>query len=418
MSRASREVKVGLVVVVALAGLVALLVLSGGGTGFFTRKVTIDVIFRDAQGIRAGNAVRVAGLDAGRVSAVDLAEVEGVLRARVRLAVPNDLAARLRQDVAITIQTGLTGHCCVNIVSTGRSAVALVPGQVVQGVETSMFDPILEQVGLGPVERSHLSHTIAEVRQTVDAAGPRLRQILGALQETATGIRETADVVRPAVETTARRIDEAAPRVEEALRKLDALIAEADAIVAENRADVRATLASLHGLAATAQDIAVKDRPKVEALLDGLNGTRTRADRLLYQADLLAGQGVQMVTQHRADLDRTIANLRDASGWGDRLVQKLYGNPFYLSPLYKPTPEDVRAQEVYDATQTFLAGARELHDAIKTLGTLRASPLSPADRQTFDQLFQRAVGLEQQLDQTSQRLAEGLRAEGQRGKMR
>src|SRR3954447_6114052 len=147
----SREVKVGLVVVVALVGVVALLVVAGGGPGFLARRAAIDVIFRDAQGVRVGHAVRGAGLDSGRVTAVDLAEVDGELRARVRLSVPAELAAKLRQDVKITVQASLTGQCNVNIVSTGRSAVALVPGQVVQGVETSMFDPVLEQVGLGPV---------------------------------------------------------------------------------------------------------------------------------------------------------------------------------------------------------------------------------------------------------------------------
>ena len=76
----------------------------------------------------------------------------------------------------------------VNIVSTGTSAVGLVPGQSIPGVETSFFDPIIEQVGLGPVERNHLSHTIAEVRQTVDSVGPRLRQMLGSLQETTTNL--------------------------------------------------------------------------------------------------------------------------------------------------------------------------------------------------------------------------------------
>ena len=50
----------------------------------------------------------------------------------------------------------LTGMSHVNIVSTGRSAVPLVPGQSIPGVETSFFDPIIEQVGLGPVERSDI----------------------------------------------------------------------------------------------------------------------------------------------------------------------------------------------------------------------------------------------------------------------
>ena len=58
-------------------------------------------------------------------------------------------------------------------IGRGAGARAVDPG-----VETSFFDPIIEQVGLGPVERNHLSHTIAEVRQTVDSIGPRLRQML------------------------------------------------------------------------------------------------------------------------------------------------------------------------------------------------------------------------------------------------
>ena len=33
------------------------------------------------------------------------------------------------------------------------------PGRSITGVETSFFDPIIEQVGLGPVERSDISAT-------------------------------------------------------------------------------------------------------------------------------------------------------------------------------------------------------------------------------------------------------------------
>ena len=174
--RSSREVGVGLLVVLAIAGLAGLMVVSGGGPGFLAPRRTIDVVFRDGQGLRVGSPVRVAGIDSGRVESIDLAEVEGILRARVRVSIPTTLAVKLRQDVKVAVQSGLTGQCIVNIVSSGRSSVALVPGQVVMGVESSFFDPVLEQVGLGPVERSHLSHTIAEVRQTVDAASPRLRQ--------------------------------------------------------------------------------------------------------------------------------------------------------------------------------------------------------------------------------------------------
>src|SRR3954451_4400803 len=81
----SREILVGLVVVATLVCLLALLGLAGGGPGFLTARRTIDVVFRDGQGIRVGSPVRVAGLDAGRVDDIDLTEVDGTLWARVKI---------------------------------------------------------------------------------------------------------------------------------------------------------------------------------------------------------------------------------------------------------------------------------------------------------------------------------------------
>jgi phospholipid/cholesterol/gamma-HCH transport system substrate-binding protein len=411
-----REILVGLVVVLTLVGLLALLGLAGGGPGFLSSRRTIDVVFRDGQGIRVGCPVRVAGLDAGRVVDINLTEIEGTLWARVRIALPTALANKLRQDVKVTIQSSLAGQSRVNVVSSGRSAVALVPGQVVHGVESTFFDPVLEQVGLGPVERSHLSHTIAEVRQTVDAVGPRVRQILGTLQEATVGLRDSADTIRPAIEATAGQIEELArrvnantPKVEAALTRLDALTHQADSLLAENRPNLQATVAGLRDLTATVNDLVAKDRPKVERLLDGLDGTRARADRVLYQADLIADQGVQIITRNRANLERTMANVRDATDWADKLVQKIFANPFVLSPFYKPSREDLRIEGAYDTALVFAQGAADLTDAVKTLDTLATRTNDAKQQQEIQQLQQRVLVLTNQLKDTSQRLAESLK---------
>ena len=51
--RASRrELVVGLVMVAALAGFLGMLVLAGGGPAFLSQNRTIDVFFRDGQGLR------------------------------------------------------------------------------------------------------------------------------------------------------------------------------------------------------------------------------------------------------------------------------------------------------------------------------------------------------------------------------
>ena len=415
--RASRrELVVGLVMVAALAGFLGMLILAGGGPGFLSQSRTIDVIFRDGQGLREGSPVRIAGIDSGHVTDINLIEFEGTMRARVRIALPTQLAIKLKQDVKVTIQASLTGQSRVNIVSSGRSGVALVPGQLVQGVESTFFDPILEQVGLGPVERSHLSHTIAEVRKTVDTASPRIREILAALQETAGGLRESSDALRPVVESTAqnmatlsKRISDASPRIDTTLGRLETVTIQVDQLLTENRANLQATLLSIRELTATAQDMSTKNRAKVEHLLDGVELTRARADRVLYQADILAGQGVQMITKNRADFERTVLNIKDATDWADKLVQKIYANPFVLSPLYKPSPEDVRASSVYDTAQVFTKGAQELNDLIKTLDALESRIQTPAQQQEIAQLQKTILVVTDKLNQTSQLLAESLK---------
>jgi phospholipid/cholesterol/gamma-HCH transport system substrate-binding protein len=415
-----REILVGVVVVLTLVGLLALFGLAGGGPGFLTSRRTIVVVFRDGQGLRVGCPVRVAGLDAGRVVDIDLTEIEGTLWARVKIALPTALANKLRQDVRVTIQANIAGQSRVNIVSSGKSAVALVSGQVVRGVESTFFDPILEQVGLGPLERNHLSHTIAEVRQTVDAVGPRVRQILGTVQETAVGLRDSTETVRPAIEATAghveamaRRIGATTPRIEAALTRLDTLTLQADRLLAENRPNLQATLASARDLTATINDIVAKDRGKVEHLIDNLDTTRARADRVLYQADLIAEQSIQILARNRANLERTMTNVRDATDWADKLVQKIFANPFVLSPFYKPGPEDLRAQSAFDTAQAFVKAAQELNDSLKTLDALLARATTPEQRQEVVQVQQNLRQMYDRLNQTSQLLAESLKGQPQ-----
>jgi phospholipid/cholesterol/gamma-HCH transport system substrate-binding protein len=423
--RAGHEVRVGLVAVAALAGLIALLVLAGDGPGFLTARRHIEVDFKDGQGIRPGSPVRIAGIDAGRVMDVTLAEVDGNLKARLTISVPVDLAAKLKQDTKITIQASLTGQARVNIVSSGKSTVGLVDGQVIQGVETNLFDPIMEQVGLGPVERSHLSHTISEVRDTVDKAAPRIRTILANVADTTTGLKDTVEAVRPSIEGTAghiedvaRRVNAAAPKIETAIAKLEALTGQANGLITDNRDTLRSTMSSVRDLTATVNDMVAKDRPKVEKLLDGLDGTRVRVDRVLYQADQLAGQTSEMLARNKADIQRTIANVRDATDWADKLVQKIFANPFVLSPFYKPTPADIQVQAAYDSAQIFVKGAKELHDAVETLEAMRARPQTAENRAEIEQIQRQIDVITRSLGQTSQGLAESLKPHSQGRQMR
>jgi phospholipid/cholesterol/gamma-HCH transport system substrate-binding protein len=422
-ARASgREIRVGLVVVVALAALMGLLAMASGGPGFLADRRQIDVDFRNGQGIRPGSQVRIAGVESGRVLAVTLAEVEGSLRARVRLAVPADLAIRLREDARIAIESSLTGQTRVNILSIGQSHVALEPGKVLLGVETSMFDPILEQVGLGPVERSNISHMIGEVRATIDDTTPKVKKIVGAIEDTVGGLKETSEAVRPVISSAVANVDEATKRIASASPKVEAVLSQVvnltgqvNALMSENRPNIKETIASIHDLSATLKQIVGRDQEKVTGLLDHLNGTMNRADLALYNVKQITDVGQAMLTRNKVDIERTVANVKDATDWGSKLVQKIYANPFVLSPLYKPTPEDIRVQSVYDSAQVFANGAMKLDDAIKTLELLQSKPNSPQQRDELELVRRQVAEVTARLSAMSQQLSEAMKPRTRRG---
>ena len=422
-ARASgREIRVGLVVVAALAALMGLLAMAGGGPGFLADRRQVDVDFRNGQGIRPGSQVRIAGVESGRVVAVTLAEVDGSLRARVRLAVPADLAVRLKEDARIAIESSLTGQTRVNILSIGRSQVAFSPGKVLVGVETSMFDPILEQVGLGPVERSNISHMIGEVRQTLDDTTPKVRQIVGTIEQTVGGLKETSEAVRPVVASAVGHVDEATKRIAEASPKAEAVLtqvvsltAQVDRLLAENRPNIKETIASIHDLSTTLRQVVNRDQEKVSALLDQIRIVAGRSDQAIYNAKQLGDIGLAMLTRNKVDIERTVANVKDATDWGSKLVQKIYANPFVLSPLYKPTPEDIRVQSVYDSAQVFANGAMKLDDAVKTLEQLQSRPNSPQQRDELELVRRQVAEVTARLNAMSQQLSDAMKPRTRRG---
>ncbi len=419
--RSGREIRVGLLVLLVFAALAGLFALAAGGPGFLTHRRLVDVDFRDGQGIRPGSPVRIAGIDSGRVITVTLAEVEGVLRARVRLAIPDDLANRLKSDARITVQSSLTGQAKINIISTGLAKDPLAPGKVVLGVETTMFDPILEQVGLGPVERSNISHSIGVARETIDDAAPKVKQIVASLEETSANIRDTGTAVRPVIEAAVGRVDEAAkrltastPKIEVILSQVVNLTARIDGLLAENRPNVKETIAGIRDLSGTLKTIAARDGDKVGALLDHVEGTRNRADAALYNIKQITDTFIGALSKNRVDVERTIANLKDMTDWGSKLVQKIYANPFVLSPLYKPTQEDVRVQGVYDSAQVFASAAQKLDDAAKTLAAMQSKPNTPEQREEIDLVRRQVAEVTGRLGQMSQQLSDAMKPQASR----
>src|SRR5437764_8747578 len=67
-----REVRVGLLVVIAIVVFIFLILNASGDISPFSKKITLKARFQNADGLRSGSEVRLAGVTMGKVDDVRL----------------------------------------------------------------------------------------------------------------------------------------------------------------------------------------------------------------------------------------------------------------------------------------------------------------------------------------------------------
>ena len=71
-SLAWSELKIGVMAVIAIALTIVLVVAVGGASGFFWERYSLKTAFDNVQGLKSGAIVRVAGVEVGKVTSVEL----------------------------------------------------------------------------------------------------------------------------------------------------------------------------------------------------------------------------------------------------------------------------------------------------------------------------------------------------------
>lgn len=160
----TNETKVGLLVVVALAGLAWLSIRSGsfglGDLGSPKRELT--TVFSDVGGIQEGSQVMVAGVAVGEVSGIQL---QGNGTAKVSLKVKKNVP--LPADVHAEIATnGIIGERFISLASGGTST-ALLPADAVSIPSGATADA------------GAIGTNFAKISSDLEAMTGTLRQVLG-----------------------------------------------------------------------------------------------------------------------------------------------------------------------------------------------------------------------------------------------
>jgi phospholipid/cholesterol/gamma-HCH transport system substrate-binding protein len=140
---AAVKFRVGLFVLIALVTFLGAIYALGARARLFEARYTIHADFTEVGGLVEGATVRLAGVQIGRVSAVNLPPQPGG-KVRVDLTIARRYADRIRRNSVARIETqGLLGDRIIEITVGDASAPPVAPGEVLASRDPADFGRVI-----------------------------------------------------------------------------------------------------------------------------------------------------------------------------------------------------------------------------------------------------------------------------------
>jgi phospholipid/cholesterol/gamma-HCH transport system substrate-binding protein len=302
------EVRVGLLVAVCVALLVAFVIVLGGVSTGGGRTIHLDV--ETSASLKAGAPVKIAGVDAGKVTAVDYrgGEVDPAVGrpvfVRVTLSIDDARLATLTEHARFYITTqGVLGEKYVEIEPSPRPGTALREGVVLVGEPPLRLEVMA--MNANRVLRT-LSDVLSRNEEAIDSMIRNASDTMGTLKGTAERIDKLLATTGPDVEKAIRNLDAIEAEALAVLKgardvigdgsELKAVVREAAALAKDARGaiapvvkDVRATLERYQKVG----EVAETTLGELKRELDGLVGKATSIfdDALVLTGRLKSGEG-------------------------------------------------------------------------------------------------------------------------------
>jgi phospholipid/cholesterol/gamma-HCH transport system substrate-binding protein len=144
------ELKVGLVILVAIAIMIVTMFKLGEAANLFTHRYDLITYVRDGKGLTKGSSVTIDGQVVGDIKSIEFLPVSNDTTRNLKITMELDqrLQAQIRGDSRASVQTqGLLGDKALNISSGTAKYNALRPGDVIPLSQSLDYDAVIAQAG-------------------------------------------------------------------------------------------------------------------------------------------------------------------------------------------------------------------------------------------------------------------------------
>lgn len=380
------ELKAGLFIVISFVLAIAIFFSITGSSWFVGQTKTYAVVFdlvEDIGGLKPGSGVRIGGLNVGKVTQVEIVQSESETRTRALFTLPVEY--QLKDGAQIALQSGLIGtQVNLNITSLGTGS-PLKENDVVNGSPSPLALAIR---GLGqasdeivPMVRDIRHVTVPKVNTAIDNASTAFVTA----NETAARFKITADQATELVNHVRSKIDPAFARYDLMADNAAGAAANFRDIFGDSKKDFRETMANVNAITTNMKDKLPGIADKVSATLDSFKSTLDNTGTLLVKVQRIADNAESataalrsILVGNRTRIDDIIKSVAITSTNLENASAEIRRSPWRL--LYKPKPNEVANQNLYDTARQFADGSRKLQDAAATLHDTLNDPSAPPEQ--------------------------------------
>jgi len=293
-----RDVRAGSFVLVALAILGAGTIWIAGFSPFSGTRAAYEILMKSSSGVRRGDRLRMAGIQAGRVNRVELRAGEE-WPVRFHVTVDPEVVVAEGSQARITTD-GLLGAPYLEIVSGPAGGPPLPSGSRIIGLEGGDIVQTLQGLGETTERLPPLIDGVTElVSQLNEGIEPLLEGVEALLAE------ENIDAIVGALTSLSGALDQLGPRLPGLFDRLEGMAASLEATIGEGAPLAVETRTLIEDLRAALGP----DGRRLAALLESAESTLETADGTLAA---VRGSGPELQVVLR-DLAAAAANLKSLS---------------------------------------------------------------------------------------------------------